>query len=223
MGEEVTIYRAPAIEEVQAFYGELVFQTEWYYCIREHLLKLAQRLLWGLKSGVPAVRHEASNFHPAYLGKLHEAFQKADWSLEDAQVIIAAQYGFTSWEDVEALGMEEYDDIFESALGYILNGDIARLAKVLGNYPELLSMRSKYGHGATLLHYVSSNGVEIWRQQVPSNLPEITALLIDQGADRNATMHAYGEELTALDLLGSSAHPFEAGIGERLEKVLSQP
>ncbi|WP_378176901.1 hypothetical protein [Aquimarina sp. SS2-1] len=37
------------------------------------------------------------------------------------------------------------------------------------------------------MNYTASNGVEIWRQKTPINLPEMTYFLIDKGADRYAT------------------------------------
>ncbi len=214
-------YRHPSVTEVQSFYGALLFQTEWYYRIQEHLTMIAKRLWWGMKDGNPAVRHEVSNYHPKYLGKPHEAFQNAKWELSDAQLVIAKEYGFSSWEAVEELGDEAYDDLFEYAVNYLLRGDEANLRKALEEKPELVTERSKYGHRATMLHYVASNGVEIWRQQVPENLPLLTQILLEHGADKEATMFAYGEEHTTLSLLQSSAHPFAAGVEAELLELLS--
>ena len=215
-----SIYRPPAVDELQAFYGDLVFQTDWYYCVREHLGKIAQRLHWGLKEGIPAVRHVPANFHPKYLGQPQKAFQQKEWRLEEARMMLAKEYGFASWESVEALRDEAYDDVFESAVNFLVNGELPRLQRALSEYPELVEKRSKYGHGAMLLHYTASSGVELWRQQVPHNLVEITKLLLDSGADPKAGMHIYGEELDALALLKSSEHPFEAGIGQELVDLL---
>ena len=68
------------------------------------------------------------------------------------------------------------------------------------------------GHGATLLHYVSANGVEGYRQKTPPNVVEITKLLLAAGADVNAKAHCYGGGDTTLGLTATSMHPANAGV-----------
>ena len=86
--------------------------------------------------------------------------------------------------------------------------------------PDLIFQKSKFGHQATLLHYVASNGVEFWRQIVPHNLPEMISYLIEKGADKNAKMKVYGGEFSVLPLLESSAHPYAAGIADQMIEIL---
>ena len=69
-------------------------------------------------------------------------------------------------------------------------------------------------------NYIGSNGVETYRQRVPLNLAEITRLLIDAGADVNATANMYGGGSTALGLLVTSDHPARAGVTGDVRKVL---
>jgi hypothetical protein len=71
-----------------------------------------------------------------------------------------------------------------------------------------------------LLHYVGSNGVETYRQKVPLNLAAITRLLVEAGADVNATANMYGGGSTALGLLVTSDHPAKAGVTADVLKVL---
>ena len=96
-----------------------------------------------------------------------------------------------------------------------------RLLKSLDQNPELIHYQSKYGHGASMLHYVGANGVELWRQQLPENLPYLTSILLERGADKNALMKVYGKEMTPLELVQSSEHPFIAGIDQELIELLS--
>jgi hypothetical protein len=62
--------------------------------------------------------------------------------------------------------------------------------------------------------------VEIWRQQVPLNLPETVSYLLEEGANPGAKMKVYGGEYTAAELLLSSLHPRNAGIFEELRMLL---
>ncbi len=58
---------------------------------------------------------------------------------------------------------------FEAAADAIVKGDIATLERLLRKEPELIRTRSTREHRATLLHYVSANGVEGYRQETPKN------------------------------------------------------
>src|SRR5207245_160323 len=64
---------------------------------------------------------------------------------------------------------------FEEAADAIVNGDIATLERLLRQDPELIRTRSTREHRATLLHYVSANGVEGFRQKTPRNVVQIAA------------------------------------------------
>src|SRR2546426_1001361 len=74
---------------------------------------------------------------------------------------------------------------FESAVDAIVGGDLAGLAALLKSEPALVRERSTREHRSTLLHYVSANGVEDYRQKTPANIVQIAKLLLDAGADVN--------------------------------------
>ena len=103
----------------------------------------------------------------------------------------------------------------------VVLGRLEELDSLLADAPDLVSRRSSYGHRATLLHYTAANGVEIRRQVVPANAAEITARLLDAGADPAARSHAYGATPDTLAMLKSSAHPRAAGVAEEIERVLA--
>ena len=69
--------------------------------------------------------------------------------------------------------------------------------------------------------YCGNNGVEFWRQQVPLNLKTIILFLLENGANKNATMSVYGGEFDTLSLLTTSAHPINAGILDELVEALN--
>lgn len=100
---------------------------------------------------------------------------------------------------------------FERAVEAVVKGDAERLREMLREDPELVHSRSARGHHATLLHYVSANGVEDVRQRTPPNVVEIATILLDAGAEVDAVADAYDKD-TALALTATSIHPLRAGV-----------
>jgi ankyrin repeat protein len=79
-------------------------------------------------------------------------------------------------------------------------------------HPELVHQRSTRVHRSPLLHYVSANGVEDYRQLSPQNAVEVAQLLLDSGAEVDATSEAYGGGSMVLELVSSSQPPRRAGV-----------
>src|SRR5688572_12388544 len=100
---------------------------------------------------------------------------------------------------------------FERAVDAVITGDAATLASLLRENPDLVRERSERRHHATLLHYISANGVEDERQITPPNAVIIAKMLLDAGAEVDANCDAYGGNSTTMDLLVSSCHPARAG------------
>ena len=151
--------------------------------------------------------------------------QAARCRLADAQFFVARGHGFASWpkfaRHLEALARAHSPvSNFEAAVDAIVTGDLATLEKLLSENPELVRARSTREHRSTLLHYVSANGVEDFRQKTPKNIVEITKLLLKAGADVNAESDAYGGRSTTLGLTATSCHPEEAGVQLPLMEVL---
>ena len=109
---------------------------------------------------------------------------------------------------------------FERAVEAIVSGGIATLTSLLRDDPDLVHARSTRPHRATLLHYVAANGVEDERQKTPSNIVEITRVLLDAGAEVDATAEMYGGGAKTLGLAATSIHPFNAGVLAPLLDVL---
>ncbi len=108
---------------------------------------------------------------------------------------------------------------FERAVEAVVEGDAEGLREVLRENPELIHARSARGHHATLLHYVSANGVEDDRQRTPPNVVEIATILLDAGAEVDAVADAYSQD-TALALTATSIHPLRAGVLIQLLELL---
>ena len=177
--------------------------------------------LRGLDPATPAQRREIDR-ESERVQQRWKRFKDADERrakclLVDAQLFVAREQGFTDWArftaHVEALTRHDSPtSIFEAAVDAIVAGDATTLGQLLRDHPGLATARSTREHESTLLHYVSANGVEDFRQKTPPNIVEITRMLLAAGADVNATSHAYGGGSTALGLAATSLHPQKAGV-----------
>src|SRR5580704_15262713 len=146
-------------------------------------------------------------------------------ALADAQFVIARAHGFESWpkfaKQLEALARKNSSvSRFEAAADAIVSGDIATLKRLLREEPELIRARSTREHRATLVHYVSANGVEGYRQKTPKNIVAIAEILLNAGAEIDATAEVYGGGCTTLGLTATSVHPERAGVQEELLQTM---
>ena len=146
--------------------------------------------------------------------------------LADAQRTLAREHGFASWpgfvRHVAGLAGERTDAIgrFERAADAVVEGDPATLTRLLDHDPSLITTRSSRQHRATLLHYVSANGVEDFRQRSPHNAPAIAELLLARGAVVDAVCESYEGDDTTMGLLVSSVHPHHAGVQVSLVQTI---
>jgi hypothetical protein len=146
-------------------------------------------------------------------------------AVADAQFVIARSHGFESWPKVakhlEALARKSSSvSRFEAAADAIVSGNVATLKRLLREDPNLIHESSTREHGATLLHYVSANGVEGYRQKTPKNIVAITEMLLNAGAEIDATANVYGGGCTTLGLAATSVYPERAGVQEALLQTL---
>jgi hypothetical protein len=146
-------------------------------------------------------------------------------SLSRSQFILARAHGFQSWpkftKHLESLSRPNSPiSHFEHAADAIVAGDLDTLRTLLAKNPALARARSTREHSATLLHYVAANGVENYRQKTPPNAATIATLLLDAGADVNATADLYDSEASTLSLVATSIHPEQAGLQESLIDLL---
>lgn len=213
------IYRQDNIAASQEFYGDLLVNYS-NLSVAQHLNLMADRLFVGYQQKDEVAARETNNYHPDWLGKAPELIFQAYLKLEDMRQTIASQYGFLNWQAVEQQD-NTYDRPFEQALDALLNGHVSELQKLLSQHPTLVNQRSSYGHQAQLIHYAGNNGVELWRQQVPLNLPELIQVLLDAGTDKMATMPVYGGHYNTLQLFATSAHPHDTPIRDEVMELLN--
>ena len=180
------------------------------------------------KSGFP-VETVAAAIEKQWMRFAHRALHldhlPASIQLSDAQFFVAHVHGFASWprfaHHVETMSKADGLTVhFERAADAIAAGDIETLRRLLREHPDLVHARSMREHHSTLLHYVSANGVEDFRQKTPPNIVAIAALLLDSGADVNAESEAYSGHSTTLGLAATSVHPENAGVQIALLELL---
>jgi len=154
------------------------------------------------------------------VGDLTQAAREAmsaGCTLDAAQRVIALAHGVPTWpafvSHVEALAQPGSERArFEAAVDAIITGDSETLTRLLRDQPTLIRTRSTREHQAMLLHYVSANGVEGYRQLSPPNIASITTLLLDAGAEVDAPCYVYEGDCTALGLVATSGPPAVAGV-----------
>lgn len=214
--DETAVYIAPAVAVVRALWDRTGGHAG--LVIGAQLSAFANGLGTAHAAGEPAAEVLVGNWLDAPRWRSQgQSTATGSLSPAGARLVVARDHGFGSWSVVEG----ECDPVFERAVDAVVLGRIGELDRLLADAPDLVRRRSAYGHRATLLHYTAANGVEIRRQVVPANAAEITARLLDAGADVAARLHAYGATPDTLAMLRSSAHPRTAGVAEDIERALA--
>ena len=202
----------------------------------ERYKKLAKELVKAAKSGDETAIGEWADQWIRSLAKLAgpksrqigrwnglEAFARRKLSekctLANAQFVIARSHGFESWPKFSK-HVSSPRSRFEAAADAIVNGDAATLKRLLREDPKLVYATSAREHGATLLIYTSANGVEGYRQKTPKNIVKIAEILLNAGAEIDATAEVYGGGCTTLGLAATSVWPEKARVQEALLQEL---
>ena len=191
----------------------------------EQCRKQAKDLVKAFKrSDERALRTVRAN-HPRFRGKTHAEFLQQAFVLADAQLVVARLHHIESWPRLLEYGdaLDRKDPAvsrFENAVDAIVTGNTSALRDILLDSPAIIHQRSTRAHASTLLHYVSANGVEDYRQVTPANILDVARTLLDAGAEVDAESGAYGGGSTTLGLTATSAHPRLAGVQLALMDLL---
>jgi len=218
---EQPIYIDESIGRVIHMHQAILDRRLEYPSIFEELNAYANNLYDHFRQGNRTSTVEVSNYHPDFIGKRPAQIINSEIGLEDFQLVIAREYGFKYWKQVEDLKTTPLNIPFEKCVDDLLSGDLVLLKATLVQNPDLMKMRSQYGHQAGLIHYLGSNGVELWRQVVPQNLVRLLKLLIDFNVDTSMQANIYGSN-NLLGLLTSSGHPWKAGVARDAIGILRE-
>ena len=191
----------------------------------EQCRKQAKELVKGVKRRDERALRTVRANHPRFRAATQAEFLQQPFVLADAQLVIARMQHIETWpkllEYLDAL--ERRDPAvqrFEQAVDAIVTGELNALRALLLASPSLVQQRSFRAHASMLLHYVSANGVEDYRQVTPPNIVDVARLLLDSEASVDAESNAYGGGSTTLGLTATSAHPRLAGVQNELLDLL---
>ena len=217
------VYIAGAVQACQALYQQAPIQN--FKTTTELITSHAKLLLQAHQNGDNACVAQFNNWHPNLIGADEVEILRMELTINDAYLTISKELGYADFQDAknrEAAICAE----FENTVDLALRGDLENLESALKANPKLITATSPFGHRATMLLYMSSNGVEMWRQMVPENVCAVVELLIKMGADRNAKANVYGGKFDVLQLAESSSHPVAADVAneliDQLKKLLSE-
>jgi hypothetical protein len=214
------VYVCEDVADVEALHPYLAGAEFKALPISEQLDRQARTLFAAHCGGDRRVKTQIACWLPGAARKSIDAILAAPFTLDDARLTIAREYGFKDWGAVLQTGDRVPETAFEGAVDALVAGNLPLLKQMLDADPGLIHARSCYGHRATLLHYLGANGVEIHRQKTPLNAVEIARLLIERGAGVDAEAQMYRGGQTTLGLVETSAHPAAAGVAESLIALL---
>jgi Ankyrin repeats (3 copies) len=189
----------------------------------EHLKHQARDLLDDRRSGELQAFQRIREFHPRFRGMTDGAILAATFTLSDAQLAIAREYGFPSWARLRAhvskadqskLEVPHHERIedaaFRRAVDLSDDGDVDGLRDHLMNHPGLVRQRVEFEGGnyfrdPTLLEFVAENPVR--HDSLPPNIVDVARTILDAGA-----MFEQQSIDSTLGLVCSGRVPRECGV-----------
>ena len=211
------VYRARTVVDLQDALGGSISTYDEALSVKDYISQVADHVWFRYQADDDRLRPFFNNYHPKYISKSWSDIRAAGVSTDD--VLDAAAYYF-SYKGMDSVPDIAMDINFEKAVDILLAGDQEGMRRLLDEDPLLLTKRSHFGHRAYLWHYLGSNGVELHRQVVPSNIVEMILFFLDRGMPLAATFMVYGGEHSLYDMISTSCHPKEAGVQEACLQLL---
>lgn len=163
----------------------------------EQLKKQAKALLKGHKASSPLALRDIQEHHPRLREKPEPEIQNSEFTLSDAQLVIASEYGFPSWSKLKAHVLShQAGATSEVAINALLNaaqnGDLPQVTGLLDRHPDILNERGGPGT-RTALHFAAMNEHEM-----------VVRFLVERGADPN--IRCEGDWATPLHFAAEKQH-----------------
>lgn len=167
----------------------------------DHLKYQAKDLLRDFRSGQKSAYQRIREFHPRFLNIPDSEIQAATFSLSDAQLAMAREYGYASWPRLKTVLAEKHheelqlthndrlpDGPFKQALDFMDDGDETRLLEHLEQNPMLIHETANFEGGnyfsnPTLLEFLPENPFR--HESMPKNAVKIAEILLEAGAKTN--------------------------------------
>jgi ankyrin repeat protein len=196
----------------------------------------ANELLRSHREGSPSAWARIVAHHPRIKGRTLQSDLEKPLALADAQLVIAREYGFDNWarlkhyvETAGRVARFQPHPRFDEAVAALDAGDVEGLRRLIAAEPDLIHARTNleppYGYftGATLLHHVAGNPdrgrLSGKLGPLPKNIVDVARLLIDCGADVNATTLGPNGG-TTMGLLCTSKQASDDGVSGPLMDLL---
>jgi hypothetical protein len=197
----------------------------------EHLRHQAKDLLEYRNAADLQAFQRIREFHPRFIGMPDREIQMATFTLSDAYLTIAREYGLPSWarlntyvkqgerSKLDLPHHERIDDqAFRRAVDLLDDGDVDGLNSHLSDHPGVVRKRvnfdgENYFRDPTLLEFVAENPVR--HDSLPPNIVSVARTILDAGAraDRRAIE-------STLALVSSGRVPREFGVQVPLIELL---
>ena len=197
----------------------------------EHLRHQAKDLLEHRNAAELEAFQRIREFHPRFIGMTDREIQMATFTLSDAYLTIAREYGFASWARLNTYVKQGersklhlppheriQDSTFRRAVDLLDDGDVEGLSRHLSDHPAVVRQRvhfegENYFRDPTLLEFVAENPVR--HASLPPSIVSIARTILDAGAraDRRATD-------STLALVSSGRVPREFGVQVSLIELL---
>jgi len=168
-----------------------------------HLKYQAKDLRKERTARTPGVAQRIREFHPRFRRLADAEIFDAEFSLSDAQLTIAREYGFPSWarlkRHIEKPTLSDRLDLphqqrienvtFRRAVELLDTGDAAGLRAHLNQHPNLIHQHvvfegGNYFRNPTLLEFVAENPVR--RGTLPANIVEVTKVILEAAPSQSA-------------------------------------
>lgn len=167
----------------------------------KHLKNQAKDLLRQLRNRKLSAFQRIREFHPRFSGLSDAVITQHLFSLSDAQLSIAREYGYANWPRLKAVIAERdgchvdlihndriTDPLFLQALDFLDEGNDRALAKHLTAHPKLVHQQvifegDNYFTNPTLIEFVAENPIR--QGQIPANIVGVARVILEAGASGN--------------------------------------
>ena len=167
----------------------------------KHLKQQAKDLRTEHAAGRPDVCQRIREFHPRFKAASDEDICERTFSLADAYLTIAREYGFASWArlktqvetgDSSELDRPHHERIgdpdFRRAVDLLDDGNADDLRTLLTDVPNLVRRQVTFEGGnyfrqPTLLEFIAENPIR--HDSLPPNIVEVAQVILDAGAKDN--------------------------------------
>jgi hypothetical protein len=196
----------------------------------DHLKYQAKDLLKERAANTLEIAQRIREFHPRFGRATDAEVFNSQFSLSDAQLTIAREYGFPSWARLkrhiekptlsDRLDLPHQQRIENSTLRRAVElldaGDVTGLRAYLNQYPNLVHQHvafegGNYFRNPTLLEFVAENPVR--HGTLPANIVEVAKVILDAGANQSS-------QNEALMLVSTGSVPRECRVQLPLIDVL---